>query len=188
MVASLARVALVILAITSARAELQLTPTVSEYQLEGVKLKQLAFRDGEKKPTYQSPRGWDYSGSGDRLTLHPSGKSQGEATISRAPLPEPYTFTDENLKKLLAEAMASAPKNSSAVSVVSQEKNPLRISGKDTFQVVISYNLLGQTFNRSILFLNRDRDQLRFQFSAREGDFKELQRAFQTSLYSWQNL
>jgi hypothetical protein len=174
--------------VSSARGELQLNPSPAEYELEGVKFKQLAFQDGDKKPTYQPPKGWDYSGSSDRLTLRPPGKSQPEATISRLPLPEPYAFTDENLKKLLTEATASVPKNSNAVAVVSQAKNPIRISGKDTFEVIVSYSLLGQTFERSILFLNRDRDQLRFQLTAPNADFKQLQAIFQSSLCTWRNL
>lgn len=173
---------------TSAQATLQLTPTISEYELDGVKFKQLAFSDGVKTAAYQPPKGWDYFGSGDRLTLRPPGKSQAEATIRRLPLPESYAFTDENVRKLLEEATASVPKDSSSVSIVSQEKSPLRISGKETFQVIVSYNLLGQTFNRSILFLNRDGDQLQFQLTSLNADFRVLQAAFQSSLYSWHNL
>jgi hypothetical protein len=172
----------------SVQAELQLNPTVSEYQLEGVKFSRLAFRDGNKIPTYQPPRGWDYSGSGDRLTLRPPGKSQAEAIITRMPRMESSTFTDENLKKLATEATVSAPKGSTAVKIVSQEKNPLHIDGKETFQVVISYGLQGQAFQRSILFLNRDREQVRFQFAAPAPDFKGLEAAFQSSLCSWRNL
>jgi hypothetical protein len=173
---------------SSVRAELQLIPALADYQVEGVKFNRLAFQDGNKNSTYEPPLGWDYSGSGNCLTLRPPGKSQTEATISRLPLPEPYAFTDENLKKLLTEATASVPKNSSTVSVVLQAKNPIRISGKDTFEVIVSYNLLGQTFERSILFLNRDRDQLRFQLTAPNADFKQLQATFQSSLCSWRNL
>jgi hypothetical protein len=188
MVASLIRLALIALAVNSVRADLQLTPSISEYELEGVKFKQLAFHDGEKQPTYQPPRGWDYAGSGDRLTLHPPGKSQAEGAISRVAPPEHSNSTEDNSKKLVAEAIASVPKGSSAVTVISQQASPLRISGKEAFQVVLSYSLLGQTFDRSILFLNRDRDQLRFQFVAREPDFKDLQSAFQKSLCTWRNL
>ncbi len=176
------------LAITSARAELQLAPSVSEYELDGVKFKQLSFHDAGKNVTYQPPKGWDYSGSANQLTLRPSGKAQAVATISKIGLNEPGSFDEETLKKLVAEAMSSPPKDSSGVKVISQAKNPLLIDGKETFEVVLSYNLLGQTFDRSVLFMNRGQDQLRFQLVAREADFKDLQKTFQSSLYSWQNL
>ena len=172
----------------SARAELQLIPTLSEYELEGVKFSRLAFSDAAKTPTYQPPRGWDYSGSGDRLILRPPGKSQAEVIISRAALTHPSTFDEDNLKKLATDALTCAPKGSGPAKIVSQEKNPLHIDGKETFQVVISYELQGQTFERSILFLNRESDQLRFQLAAPARDFKELEAAFQSSLCSWRNL
>src|ERR1700682_190585 len=72
--------------VASARAELLLTPSIDEFELDGAKLKQLAFQDGGKKVTYQSPRGWDYSGGTTQLTLRPPRKTQAEATITRIPL------------------------------------------------------------------------------------------------------
>ena len=69
------------LLIAPARAELDLTPKLSEYELDGVKFKQLAFSDGSKNVTYAPPRGWDYSGSATQLTLRPPAKSQAEATF-----------------------------------------------------------------------------------------------------------
>ena len=44
------------LLIAPARAELDLTPKLSEYELDGVKFKQLAFSDGSKIVTYAPPR------------------------------------------------------------------------------------------------------------------------------------
>lgn len=188
MVATLVRVFFVSAIIIPVQAELQLTPAISEYQLDGVKFKQLAFPNGDKRATYQPPPGWNWAGSANQLTLHPVGKSQAEAIISKTPLPQSVAFDDETINKLVAEVIASLPKEATAVKVVSQGKNPLVINRKETFQVVISYNLLGQTFNRSILFLNNDREQLRFQLVARPSDFKELQKTFQASLYTWQNI
>jgi hypothetical protein len=188
MVAALTRILLVSLVIVPVRAELQLTPSVSEYELDGVKFKQLAFANGDKKATYQPPAGWSWGGGANQLTLRPAGKSQAEAVISKSQLAGPAAFDDETIKKLVVEAIASVPKDGSAVKVISQEKNPLVINRKETFQVIVSYNLFGQSFDRSILFLNNEREQLRFELVARASDFKELQRAFQSSLYTWQNI
>src|ERR1700736_6368433 len=169
-----------------AKTELVLTPTVDEYVLEGTKLKQLAFLDGGQKVTYQSPRGWAYSGSATQLTLHPPNKARAEATITRIALSQPGQFDDETLKKLVAEAVALVPKGSSNVTVESQEKNPLLINRKETFLIVLNYNLFGQAYNRSILFLNRGKEQIRFELVCRSADFKELEKAFLRSQYSWE--
>jgi hypothetical protein len=172
----------------SAQAELLLTPQISEYELDGVKFHRLAFSDGGKVVTYQSPRGWEYSGSGTRLTLRPPKKAQAEATITRIPLPKPGSFDEESLKKLVEEAVAQVPRGSENINVVSQEKNPLMIQGKETFLVTLSYTAYGQQYGRSILFLNRGNEQIRSQLTCREADFKELQQAFLASQYTWQQL
>jgi len=176
------------LLIAPARAELDLTPKLSEYELDGVKFKQLAFSDGSKIVTYAPPRGWDYSGSATQLTLRPPGKSQAEATIRKVVLAQPANFDDGTVKKLVEEAIASVPPGSTDIQLVSQEKNPLRIERKETFCVTLSYNLYGAAYNRSILFLNRGMEQIQFQLSCRRADFRELQATFLDSQHSWQNL
>ena len=130
------------LLIAPARAELDLTPKLSEYELDGVKFKQLAFSDGSKIVTYAPPRGWDYSGSATQLTLRPPGKSQAEATIKKVALSQPASFDEGTAKKLVQEAIASVPPGSTDIQLVSQEKNPLMIERKETFLVTLSYNLL----------------------------------------------
>lgn len=188
MVRSLTLVSFGALIAISAEAQLQLAPRVDEYELDGIKLRRLAFTDGSRKVTYQAPRGWDYFGSSTQLVLHPPNKTQAEATITRIPLPAPAKFDDESLKKLVAQATAAFPQGSEKITVISQEKNPLMINRKETFLVVFGYTLLGQAYNRSILFLNREKEQIRFQLVCREADFKELHKAFLGSQYSWQDL
>jgi hypothetical protein len=170
------------------RTELVLTPTLDEYVLDGVKLKQLAFSDGGQKVTYQSPHGWDYSGTETQLTLHPPNKLQAEAIIARISRSDQSEFDDETLKKMVAEVVALVPKGSSNIVVESQEKAPLRIGNRETFLLVISYRALGNNYNRSILFINRGGEQIRCQLTCRASDFTELQKAFLSSQYSWRNL
>jgi hypothetical protein len=172
----------------SVRAELQLNPRPDEYELDGTKLKQLAFSDGDKKVTYAPPRGWDCSGSGSQLTLHPPKRAQAEAIVTKIGLPKPGTLDDQSQKKLVEEALASLPKGSTDIQLVSQEKNPLQIDRKETFLAVVSYSFYGESYGRSILFLNRGNEQIRFQLTSRQSDFKDLHKAFLGSQYSWQGL
>lgn len=171
-----------------ARAELLLTPTVVEGVGDGVKFKQLAFSDGDKTVTYRPPRGWEYSGSANQLTFHPPAKAQAEATITKMPLVPPSALDDENLKKIIEDQVAQLSKQAQNVSIVSQEKNPVMIDRKETFLLVLVYDQYGRRYNRSILFLNRDHDQIRFQLTCLEVDFKDLQKAFFASQFSWENL
>ena len=178
-----------LLLVAAARADLQLTPRISQYEGDGVKFKQLTFSDGgAKEITYSPPREWDYSGNANQLTLYPPNKSQAEATIFKVPLSQPASFDDETVKKLVNEALASVPTGSTSVHLISQEKNPLMIERKETLLLTLTYNFYGQSYSRSILFLNRRKEQIRFQLACRGADFKELQKAFLGSQYSWQNL
>lgn len=188
MVRSLTLILVGALFATAANAELQLTPKLSEYELDGVKFKRLAFSDDAQTVTYQPPRGWDYSGNAAQLTLRPPNKAQAEATITRIPLAQPGSFDEAGLKKLVSEATALVPKGSTNFSVVSEEKNPVTIRRKETFLITLAYTFYGQKMSRSILILNRGNEQLRFQLTCREANFSELHQAFLASHYTWQNL
>ena len=107
---------------------------------------------------------------------------------NRRVAPQPGSFDEESLKKLVSEAVMLVPRGSEKVSVLSQEKNPLLILGKETFLITLGYMQFGQKYRRSILFLNRGNEQIRSQLTCREADFDALQSAFFHSQFTWQNL
>ena len=74
-----------------AKGQLVLTPTTDEYVLDGAKLKQLAFSDGGKKVTYQSPQRlglfW-HSGTTNALSAEQtSGRSDNHQSSTVEPKP-----------------------------------------------------------------------------------------------------
>jgi hypothetical protein len=170
------------------RANLNLTPETAEYELDGVKLHQLVFHDGDQHITYTPPPGWQYRSSDHRFILQPPHGSGAEAVISLVKLAQPQTFDDATMKRLLDEVLASLPSSAKDVAVVSDVKNPLLIERKETFLVVVNYNLYGSPCATSVMFLNRQNEQVRFQLTCPRSSFPSLQRSFQTSHYSWQNL
>ena len=177
------------LLVASARADLQLTPRVADYELGGVKFKQLVFSDGSGKDiTYSPPTGWEYSGTATKLTLRPPKEAQAEAAVTKVTLSQPGVFDDESLKKITDEALASVPSGSTNVTLVSQQKNPLMIDKRETFLVTIAYTFYGGNYRRSIMVLNRGKEQVRFELVSRETDFEDLQKAFLGSHFTWQNL
>jgi hypothetical protein len=171
-----------------AQGELQFIPTSREYEVEGVKGTLLAFHDKNgPEITYQQPAGWQYSAKAAKLVLRPP-NTQAEAVIEKLPLSQPASFDEEAIKNLVREVLAMAPKGASDVNVEGQQISPLRISAKETFLVTISYQFFGERYKRSVIFLNRDKDQIRFQLIARAADFPKLQEAFFGSLCTWHNL
>jgi hypothetical protein len=179
--------ALVLLA-NSANANLQLTPHETEYDLEGVKLRQLVFFDGAQRITYAPPRGWQYSGGGDRFVLHPTRELSAEAVIRSVNVAQPEAFNNETMKRLAEQATASLPGGSTHIAIVSEEKNPLLIEQKETFLIILHYECYGVPYARSVMFLNRKNEQVIFQFTAARPNFDKLQTQFLKSHFSWQNL
>lgn len=170
------------------RADLNLTPEESEYELDGVKLHQLRFRDGERRVTYTPPKGWRHSGTELRLILQPPHGSGAEAVVSLTTLKEPETFDDATTKRLSEEVLSSVPSTAKHVTIVSAEKNPLLIERRETFLIVIKYDCYGNQYGHSVMFLDRGNKQVRFELTCPLSVFPELQKAFQGSHYSWQNL
>lgn len=171
-----------------ARGDLQLQPQVAEFDLEGVKFKHLVFSDGSHQITYSPPRGWQYFGSEDCLTLHPPNSTTGEAVIRKVRLAEPGVFDEVTTKRLCEQVLALLPSNAMHATIVSQEKNPLLIERKETFLIIINFDCAGVPYSRSVMFLNRTTEQIQFQLTSPRWSFPPLQKAFLASQFSWENL
>lgn len=180
---------IVISCAASALADVQLTPIPADFERDGVVLKRVSFPNSQGKDVvyYRPPLNWTYNGSATQLVLHPP-KPDAEAMISKITLREPVPFDEDNLKKLTSEALASVPSGSTNVQLISQEKNPVMIEGKETFLIKLSYTYYGENYGRSVMFMNREKEQFRFRLGSRLADFDELQAAFLTSHFSWENL
>ena len=149
----------------------------------------LVFSDGSgEEITYQQPDGWQYSGDESKLTLYPQKKTQATGTITKVVLRQPAIFDEQSRKKLTEEALGGVPGGSTNITLVSQEMNPVKIGGKETFLVIVSYVFYGEQYARSMMFLNRGSEQIRFQLASRAADFEDLQRAFLASHFTWNNL
>jgi hypothetical protein len=171
-----------------AHADLDLTARLEQYDLDGVKRQQLVFADGDRRVSYTPPKNWEYSGAGSRFVLHPASQSGAEAVIAVTKLSAAEVFDQTTTKRLSDEVLASVPRGATNVTLVSQQLNPLLIERKETFLVVISYDYYSQPYQRSEMFLNRNNEQVCFQLTCYRNAFRELQKAFESSHYSWQNL
>lgn len=169
-----------------AHAAIDFTPRPGERVLEGIKFPQLHFNHAGKTITYEQPRGWTHSGGGASIKFTPPALAQATAEIEQTPLPAPQPFTDESVKILSAQARAAVPPDSQNVVVISEERNPFRIGGNETYAVTLSYTAFGQEFERWVLFMNLPDTQVRFRITARKADFENVQKAFRGSLFSWQ--
>ena len=171
--------------IFAARAAIDLTPEVTDYMAEGMKVQQLSFRENKQRIEYEPPQGWSFDGGAAELHLKPPKKTFAEGVIAVAQLNRPQPL-DENVRaSLKGKFVASLPAGSQLVKVEQEIESPLLLNGNPTFEIIVSYQLMGEKFLRSTLFANVRDAQLTFRFSARKGDFGQLHQEFRTSILSW---
>src|SRR4051812_5413717 len=169
----------------SARGEIDLTPSSSEYTAEGINFRQLSFKDGKRRIVYELPRQWSYRGSGTSLQLIPPNSARADASIQVADIPKPQAFDEKLFTALREQSLRAAPPGAQNVILLNEEFNPVRLERGDIYCVTISYQALGETFLRSTLYVNLSDAQLTFRLTARKADFEPLERAFRSSILSW---
>lgn len=169
----------------AARAGIDLTPTANEYTAEGIKFKQLSFKDGKRRVVYELPLEWSYRGGGSSLQLVPVKAESADASIQVVDITKPQPFDEKLFAALKEQSLRAAPPGAQNATVISEEMNPVRLERGDVYAVTISYQALGQNFHRSTLYVNLPDMQLTFRLTARKADFETLQRAFRSSILSW---
>jgi hypothetical protein len=175
---------LVLLVATSAHA-LDLTPVVSEYVAEGITFRQLTFRDGKRQAAYEPPRQWTCRGSVSGLQLTPAKTDRADAVIEAVELKAPQKLDDKATGALREQVLKSLPPASQGVTLVSEEQNPVSLENGASYAVTVAYKALGETFLRSVVFVNLPEMQLSFRLTARKADFETIQKQFRSSIFSW---
>ena len=171
-----------------AEAGLDFTAKRTEYVNEGIIYQQLSFKDGTRAVSLDLPSRWTPRGSAARLQLIPPDAKFAEASIEATPLETPLPAWDEQaLQALRHRALSAVPPGSQSVEIVGEQQNSIVIGGTHGgFEVVVAYKTLGETFRRSIVFVNLPHAQLIFRFTAPEEDFGRLNGTFQRAVRSWQ--
>lgn len=95
-------------------------------------------------------------------------------------------FDEATLKMLEHQVLSTLPVGSQGITMVSRQENTILLDHNLSYEFVVSYKTLGQTFSRSVIFVNCPDQQLVFRFSAPKAAFDNLNSAFRQSLCSWQ--
>lgn len=173
-------------AATSCAAAIDFSPVTSEFVLAGIKSTLLTFKDKDRAISYAQPRGWSVTGGGPRIKFTPPDVPQAQGEIEQSRLESPQALDEAVRKALPQQTIATLPPDSQNVAVVSEEANPLLVSGRETHAVTVSYTAFGQEFVVSVLYVNTTDTQLRFRTTARKADFEKVHAEFRSSIYSWQ--
>jgi hypothetical protein len=175
----------IVLGTLSRAGAIDLTPATSEYTAEGITFRQLTFKDGKRKVVYEPPRLWGYRGGGTSLQLMPPKGDRTEAMIQVAVANPPLSFDDKGVAALKEQFMRTLPPGSQTATITNEEQNPVRLENSASYAVTGSYKIIGEIFERSVLFVNLPDAQLTFKFTARKADFEKLHQAFRRSILSW---
>ena len=179
-------VLLLSIGLTPARAGIDLSPVVEEYRHAGFQYRKATLKEDNGTVTFIPPQGWALRGGKDRLQLTPPDKKFVEATVTAEPLPAPPALGEGTVRVLEQEVLASAPSQSQSIQLLDKQENPVAVGSYPTYQAGISYVQLGETFQRSVIFVYTPDTRLVFRFSAPKADFDVLYQAFRRSIDSWE--
>lgn len=165
---------------------IQFSASAEEFVGEGVVYHRLRFRDGDKTVSFRAPNNWSYAVIDTRLRLTPNDVKLAEGYLESAPLEKPVTFDDAVISSVAQQLLAALPAGNQNAAVLKQEQNTIPLSGNPTLETIVSYKLMGETFQRGVIIALTPNNQITFRFSARKADFDTLYRAFRASIASWQ--
>jgi hypothetical protein len=133
------------------------------------------------------PPRWQFRSGPGRLELIPPIQF-ASGSIEALPLNAPQPPWDEEaLKALVQQVVKDAPASSQNVEVAAEQQNTVVLDGRiPSFEVVLSYRALGQSFKRSTLFINLPDTQLVCRFTAPESEFDALSESFRRTINSWE--
>lgn len=178
---------LVMTAFGALAAGLNLTPVLEEYENDGLKFRQLVFKQENGKVTLQLPTAWNHRADGNRVQLLPHGKSFSEGVIEAVPIETPVAWDTTTWQRLQEQSLATVPAGSQDVSVLRTEENPVLLGGNPSFETVVTYKALGQVFHRSVVYVNGPDFWLIFRFTAPKPDFDALHAEFRRAVMSWRS-
>ena len=172
--------------LATAKAAVDLNPALTEYTANGITFKQLVFKDGLKRITYELPPQWTYRALGDSVKLVPANNSTADITIQALPLVSPQPLDDKGIAAAREHFLRGMPPGCQTVKVLNEEQNTIPFKAGANYEITASYQALGETFIRRALYINLADTQLIFRLSARKTEFDSLYRTFRGSILSWQ--
>lgn len=177
--------ACLLLLVPGTSADIDFTPTMNREISYGEEHSTVSFKDDKRTITMAVPRKWNCRGDASRLQFMPPDQSFAEGVVEAAPPLRAAGFDEATLKALEAQVIATLPSGSQAVTVISRMENSVILNQNLSYEFVVSYETLGRTFHRSVIFVNCPEALLVFRFTAPKAAFASLNSAFNRSVCSW---
>ena len=170
--------------LSNVQAAVDLTPVVTDVVEDGAKYREASFKTPEGKLTFVLPPGWTIRGQKDRAQLT-SGDKLSDAVIEAVPMQKPEALDEAAITKFKQQVLAALPPGSAKVTTVAEAPNSIMPGGYPSFEFVISYDLWGKGYQRSVVLVNGPQDRLTFRFTCAQLDFTVLNTNFRRSVMTW---
>ena len=132
---------------------LDLKPTIVKYEEDGLFRPKICLIGTKARVLFSEPNGFTLVKDASVLTFASKEDRTANITIlssDRLVLP----LTDEARRKAVRDSIiATAPRESEHVKIISESEDPFPINGWKTFQFTMSYVLLGKTLKKQIVFV-----------------------------------
>ncbi len=157
---------------------------------DGFKREQTYFQnDAQTRVTIAPPAGWTREDDPASLTLTPPDLTHGMVRIERSSVGPAVTFQDAGLVAYRKRILADLPQGVTDVKQAAEIADPLPIFNWKSREFTMDYELFGQSYRRSVLFLNLNtKEQLMMTTVALTHDFDRVHTAGMDVLRSWQVL
>ena len=157
-------------------------------QEDGQPREQLSFRaDAGTEVAIALPGGWARADDVGSLTLTPPRITNGMVRIERSALTPAVAFRDAGLDTYRQRVLAGIPQGAAEIKASGDADDPLPIFGWKSHEWTVDYDFFGQSYRRSVLFLNLNaREQLMLTTVSLRADFDPVHAAGLDVLRSWQ--
>lgn len=166
--------------------EIEFSANLQEFGSQGLAYRRLIFKDAQHTISYQPPPGWICALVGKHLYLKPPNQNFAAAQIKAVPLIASQPFDKIITAALTEQVLASLPEGTLNHVLLKEEMDTVSLNNHQSYEVTVSYEALGQTFRRSVLFINTPANRIVFKFTAREVSFDALHQAFRNSILTWE--
>ena len=158
------------------------------YKEDGFTREQTYFPDGAVGNIYITfPPTWVVTAGGSTLKLTNPASPNSAILLEKSTYSPDLAFKDASLDTYRKSALAQLPNGSTAIQVAEEHLNPLPIFGWRDYEVVVDYDFYGQSFRRSVLYLDLNtKEQVAMTTLATKTDFAHTHDVALDLLRSWQ--
>ena len=163
---------------------LDLTPTISSRDLEGVQIPILLFTDAGKKISFQPPVKWHVSGGGGGvLSLYPPELPDAVMQLVFRPRKPLDPGATEDLEKW---CLAQLPQDATGPARDGEAAGVFSLGTLPSREFTFSYAAQGRRFTTSVAFVDwNERERLAVIVTARTADYRPIHEAAMRSMFSW---